>query len=509
MWRRLVPNARYVALAGVLLVAIALGGWLVAGLLKPWIEIAGIVGLVLIAVAIVLQPQQLKAALFGKRTRYGSNAVVVSLALLLIVALVNYLGTRYHARWDVTEQKQFSLSEQTIQILKGLDEPVQATLFFTPTHYNRLAAEDLMKEYALQSKHFSYRIVDPDADRVTALNYQVARDSTIIFERGDRREVTFGVDESDFTGTLLKVLSDEVRAVYFLTGHGERNPDVYDGTGCNTIKQVLESENYKVGTLSLAVGDAVPDDAVALVIAGPRQSLSQRELDILAAHVDNGGRLMVLYEPGMPDPLLGLLQRYGLDVRDDIVIEPTNAFFGDIASPVVMEYVYHQITKDLTGMPSWFPTARALHTADALPDTWNISQLANTSADAWAETAYLENAVDLNADEARGPLALAVAVEPGIAESGLGRLVVVGDADFVGDDALATVSSGLGNIDLFMNAIGWLSEQESLISIRPQEPENRTIVLTGPQANAIIYTGLLFAPLVLLAIGAYVWWKHR
>ncbi|NLG29286.1 MAG: GldG family protein [Chloroflexi bacterium] len=508
MWRRITSSARYVGLFGALILAVALGGWLVTSQLKPWIEILATAGAVLIALSVIMQPQRVKEALFGKRTRYASNAVVVSLAVMLIVALLNYLGARYHTRFDLTEDKQFTLSEQTVQILDGLQEPVKATLFYTPSHYNRASAEDLVKEYAQQSDQFSYQIIDPDAERVTALNYQVARDGTVIFERGDRREVTFGATESDFTGTLLKVLSDATRGVYFVSGHGELHPDVTDGTGCSSIKQVLESENYVVGTLSLAVTDAIPEDAVALVVAGPQQPFSQQEVDRLSRYLDEGGRLVVLYEPGMADPLLGLLARYGLEIQDDIVVEPTNAFYGDFASPFVTEYTYHHITKDLTGMPSLFPTARALHLLDPLPAEWSVTALAMTSGDAWAETAYRDAEVRADA-ETVGPIALAVAIEPSTTDTELGRLVVVGDADLIGDQLLASITGGLGNIDLFMNSIGWLSEEESLISIRPQEPTDRSVYLSGAQANSIIYTGLLFAPLAVLAIGAYVWWKHR
>jgi ABC-type uncharacterized transport system involved in gliding motility auxiliary subunit len=433
----------------------------------------------------------------------------MSVALLLIIALLNYLGTRYHARWDVTAEKQFSLSAQTIQVLDSVQDPVKVLLFFTPNNASLQSAEDLIKEYSVQCRQLTYKMVDPETDRVTALNYQVTRDGTIVFERGDRREVTFGSAESDLTSTLLKVLSDKVRAVYFLTGHGERNPDVADGSGCSSIKQVLESENYKVGTFTFAITDTVPSDAVALVIAGPSEPFTQLEIDLLATYVQNGGRLMVLYEPGMADPLNGLLQRYGLDIQDDLVVDPTNAFYGDIATPLVQDYVYHQITKDLTGLPSLFPTARAVQTMDSVPAEWTITQLASTSSDAWAETNYQSSDVNNDSTEAQGPLTLAVAVEPSASDTGLGRLVVVGDTDFMGDNVLSAVRGGIGNVDFFMNSVGWLAQEESLIAIRPQELADRTVALTGAQARGIIYSSLLFAPIVVLLIGAYVWWKHR
>jgi hypothetical protein len=60
-----------------------------------------------------------------------------------------------------------------------------------------------------------------------------------------------------------------------------------------------------------------------------------------------------------------------------------------------------------------------------------------------------------------------------------------------------------------MNAINWLAEEDALISIRPQQLEDRSIFLTLTQSRSIIYTSLLFAPIVVLLIGTYVWWKQR
>jgi len=148
--------SKYAALLGLACILVALGGWLVAGQAQLWVEILGIVGLLLVAITVLLQPAQVKAVLTGRQVRYGGNAVVMSIAFLLILGLLNYLGARHHQRWDVTAEKSFSLSEQTIQILKGLKEPVQVKLFFTPQAMGRAEAEDLIKEYAIRSNKLSY-----------------------------------------------------------------------------------------------------------------------------------------------------------------------------------------------------------------------------------------------------------------------------------------------------------------------------------------------------------------
>jgi ABC-type uncharacterized transport system involved in gliding motility auxiliary subunit len=132
----------------------------------------------------------------------------------------------------------------------------------------------------------------------------------------------------------------------------------------------------------------------------------------------------------------------------------------------------------------------------------------STSADAWAETSYRETQVRRDDNEAKGPLGLAAVVEPSTPDSRKGRLIIVGDADFVSNDILSSVSN-VGNLDLFMNAVNWLSTEEELITIRPKAPEDRQITLTAPQARAIIYSNIIFVPVLVLVAGGLVWWRRR
>ena len=510
MRERFAPYTRYAALLGLVFVVFALGAWLVASEAKLWMQIVGAVGILLVAVTVLLHPAETKAILTGRQARYGGNALLMSVAFLLIVGMVNYLGTRHHQRWDTTESKQFSLSEQTLQILRDLQEPVQVKLFFTPSHYNRTKAEDLVKEYAMRSNKFTYEFIDPDRQRREAMDYQINRDGTIVFEQGNRRELCFGVQEQDLTSALLKVTSDTPKKVYFLTGHQERDiQNTSDAGGYSLIAQTLRKENYQVSTFNLSVTDTIPSDMSVLVVAAPRHALSPEETERLRNYVANGGSLLILLKPGIADPLNGLLADYGIVLHDDLIIDPSRSFFGDIVTPLVDHYTFHQITKDLTGLTSVFPTARSIEKAETQPKEWNTQCLATTSNSSWAETDYHEKQVKLDKDERKGPLGLAVVVEPSTPGTGKGRLVVVGDADFVSDQLLKTVRGGVSNVDLFMNTVGWLAEEESLISIRPKPPEQHQVVLTPPQARAIIYSNILFLPLVILALGAVVWWNRR
>src|ERR1700747_478914 len=114
----------------------------------------------------------------------------------------------------------------------------------------------------------------------------------------------------------------------------------------------------------------------------------------------------------------------------------------------------------------------------------------------------------------QGPISVAAAVSPpststaGAAGEGPKpetRVVVYGDSDFAANAGLGIQ----GNRDLFMNTVGWLSQQENLIAIRPKESDDRRITLTATQQNNIMWLSLLVIPGVIFGSGVYSWWRRR
>ena len=87
-----------------------------------------------------------------------------------------------------------------------------------------------------------------------------------------------------------------------------------------------------------------------------------------------------------------------------------------------------------------------------------------------------------------------------------GRLVVVGDTDFIANDLAL---SPLGNADLFLNMVHWLTEDENLIAIRARDPEDRRITMTAGQLRNLVLLALVFLPGFFLVWGVAVWWSRR
>src|SRR5690606_31729247 len=108
-----------------------------------------------------------------------------------------------------------------------------------------------------------------------------------------------------------KLLFTTTRKIYFVAGHGEGDLSESGERGYSQIAEKLASEGIEHESLHLS-SQAIPEDAAALAILGPRRPYMQEEIDALRTWLEGGGRLLVALEPGFEDPLLlGLLEDHG------------------------------------------------------------------------------------------------------------------------------------------------------------------------------------------------------
>ena len=127
---------------------------------------------------------------------------------------------------------------------------------------------------------------------------------------GENREIVTLASEQALTGGLVRLLNPEKPVVYFLTGNGEHDIESPGDTAYTNVNQVLESKNYVVKTLNLQAANKIPDDARAIIVAGPLVPLSDNSVSLISDYMKKGGSLMVLSNPvpltqfgNKPDPL--------------------------------------------------------------------------------------------------------------------------------------------------------------------------------------------------------------
>ena len=502
--------APWVAGLGVLLL---LGAFVVYTLKEGpnWLPLALLgAGVVLILSYALFRPDEVRRALTGRQTKYGSNAVVLSIAFLGILFFINVLGIKYHKRFDLTKNKNYTLSQKTIQVIQNLKEPVEIIGFFSRDDSRQNQVRDLLDEYVYRSHgKIKYKFVDPDTNPGLARQYNITSYGVLLFKQGDRTQQTYGLDEEDITGALIKVTRKKPLVVYFTTGHKEHNPKAFDHEGYTNIARALGRDNYEVKTINLAtVTGTLPSDISVLVIAGPHTPFQPKEEKLVKEYLEKGGKLLLEVDPQMPVPISDTLKsHWGITYDNDVVIDPARAFFGDAATPAVTDYRFNSITKDLGGLTSLFPLARSIEISESKSPTITLSSLVETSDKSWGETNLKNKQAHYDpGKDIKGPLKLAVSA---VDVASKARIVAFGDSDFVSNQVLGTVQ-GSANPDLFLNSINWLTEEEGLIAIGPKPPETHFIrPITGVEQRILLYGLVILLPLVVLAAGVVVWLKRR
>jgi ABC-type uncharacterized transport system involved in gliding motility auxiliary subunit len=470
----------------------------------------------------------------GRGARYGTLSIVSIVVFLGILVAVNYLGARQNKRWDLTANQVFSLSDQTVKILRELEQPVNVIV------YERQDRQDMhrdrLDEFGYHTSQLKTEYVDPDREPARAQEAKIETLPTILIQYQGRTERVSSSNEQDLTNGLIKAITGQAKKVYFTQGHGEKDPASSDRAGYSTIAEALKQDNFTVESLLLVTQKTVPEDATIVVIAGPTTDFFPPEIEALKAYVARGGKVLVLLDPpakaGATQPLLAqFLTDWGIKAGNDVVLDASGVgqMLGTDASvPVAAQYPSHPITQGFRVLTA-YPMSRSMSPVEGGSNSHVAQPLVNTSRESWAESdiASLSSGngqVEFNPDKGdqRGPITLAAAVSapatvtppkpanaspdatetPSTPET---RIVAVGDSDFASNMAIGVS----GNRDMFMNSLNWLAQQENLIAVRPRQPQDQRLTLTANQQNRIMILSLFIIPGLVFATGVYTWWRRR
>jgi ABC-type uncharacterized transport system involved in gliding motility auxiliary subunit len=498
MIRRLLDWGGYLGLGVLLATAIltfVYPAWMTR--LRWWTLLAA--GVLMVLASLLARVEDFRG-LFGHRTtKYGANTAVAIALVLGVTVVVQALSFQHSVRKDLTENKRFSLSPQTIQLLRGLKTDVNAVAFYRGDQPGKPVAEDLLKQYARYSNgKLTWKSVDPDREPGLARRYGVESYGTIVLETKAKSEKVLDAEEEKLTNGLVKVTREGKRVVYVVQGHGEAEVSNTERPGFSEAKSAMEKSNYDVKPLVLAREGKVPADAVVVILPGPRNDLFPPELEALDTYIGRGGKVLAMVNPFQNEGFKKYLVKYGFQLDDDLVIEtnPIGRLFGiGPEVPIVQQYESHPITRDMGGVTTLFPLTRSVAALKTPPKGVNVQLLARTSPESWGETnrADLERGVAKpDPQDLKGPLAVAA-----VATIEKARIVVYGTSNIAANQFLNIQ----GNRDFFLNTVSWLAEEEDQISIRPKDVKQTPVFMSENQAKAVFFLPVVVLPALVLAGG--------
>lgn len=499
-------------LAGLALLATII----LAGILREFslpIQISLAIFVISIAVYGITNPDAIKKFFGGRQAKHGSNALILTLAVLGIITVINLVAYKNQVKVDLTEDKTNTLADESVEILKSFDERIEADAFFSSVSSSKASAETLLNNFKSSSNgKFNYQFIDPNEDPLAAKNAGITRDGSIVLKYNTSQEIVTSITEQEITSALIRLKTPEEKIVYSLTGHGEWGfDDNSEQSSYSYAKSELTSKNYVIKELNLLAENKIPEDATIIIIAGPVKPLSEVEVKLLDEYVLKGGSLIVLYEPSVmtefgetEDPLNAyLLSNFGVSFVDDMVLS------NEVDPPstaVAAEYGNHPITTKLQNIVTVFPTARSIEIEE--DNIFEITELIFTSDQSWSETNMQgllngEYGLDPEIDHS-GPITIAITLSDNQSGS---RVVLFGDADFASN----LMYRMYANSNLFLNSVDWAANQDEIINLTAKQQTSRTIITPNLYLqNAILLGVVIIIPLAIIIAAIFIFIKrHR
>jgi ABC-type uncharacterized transport system involved in gliding motility auxiliary subunit len=485
------------------------------------------------------------------------NLVLQAALFLSLFGGLNYVALRFHWRYDLSQHRRYSLSPETVSYLGELKRPVHIVVTLTGTSDNADAVQayrdvqNLLREYLYASS----TNVDPKAGRDGRISveyldvYQHRREAealgvdqpdVVLLICGENHRTLRVTDlyeytnkggpgstplrsafkgEQTLTAGILDVSDREKKKIYFLSGHGEMNPDdVRPPRGLSGLTDELRQRNFDLEGLDLSLTKRVPKDARLILIASPQGRFQPFEVELLRQYLTaEAGRIILTLDPEVDPSLNSLFGDWGVRVDDDVVRENDPQYYTELGELVIRGLdEKHPITKSLVDYGFYIrisPPRSVRPDPDRPPDNaLRVTTLAASSKSSWGEFGYR-----LKADTAytpgtdlKGPLGVVVASER-VSAGSLpfsvpgGRLVVIGCGDVFSNRRLADRGCQV----LALNSINWAVDRDTQLHFPPRPIERFQLSLSREDLAKLRLGLLLVLPGAIGLLGIAVHWTRR
>ena len=491
------------------------------------------VSMTALALFLTVQSIQKRRYSFSRRTfsmgAYSTGLIAAAVGIILIANLV--LG-ELPASWvsvDVTSQKLYSLTEQTREYVKTIDQDVTIYVIVSEENRDTILAQTLQR-YDDLSEHIRVEYVDPNVNprfytqytsENTSLNslILVSDKRNAVIDYNDIYETDYDYDyytggyssnttgydgEGQITSALDKVLTDDVPRMYMTQGHGEASLSA-------TFTNALKKENTEYESINLMDYEEIPEDAACLLINAPTGDFSPDDTEKVTGYLERGGNVILVtgIAEGETPNLDALCGYMGLEMAEGLVVEQDQSNYYRNPYYLLPNMSYSSYTAGLSGQCYVFaPFAQGILIQDESREDIAYTQFLTTSDSAFAKAdlSNLEN-YEKGESDREGPFALGVSAVKTLEDGGEATLVMYGCEQIFSDEANVMVSGA--NQVMFTNTISAFAKHEVSISIPAKS--YAVSYLMVPQSRVVLLGVLLTVvlPLGCLAAGFVIWFRRR
>ncbi len=457
------------------------------------------------------------------------RTILIILILIGIFIVVNlYVRSLNLAQIDITKDKLYSLTDTSKNAVKYINNDIHIYVWGIDEISTTV---DLLKQYNSENKKITYKVITRDKDKDFVEKYYLEDDSPLILiianegSKNERTDYVYATDlqsydasynlvdvtEQKVTNSILRVNSDEIPIVYFLSGTGFDNTDI---SSTKYFKQYVSNFGL-YDTKDLSVTNAkefdIPKDCSVLVLPSVESDINKTVATKIKKYITNGGNILILNNSflknkGKLTNYQSILDLYGITMPKNYIIEDSDHMISSTSSYMLGTLsLTHQITRNIKKEPVlYFPGTIEF-------DTKKIGSLKVTYSP-FLQSSSNANAKDFetgNLDK-NGNYIIGATVTKNVADGVNSNAVVFSTQTSFSD--LSATDLGYNNYPLFffteeviMNSVAYLADKGEYYSISKLDNSIVTTnIVTTDNQDYIIRTVISMVPIFIACIGVIV-----
>jgi gliding-associated putative ABC transporter substrate-binding component GldG len=479
----------------------------------------------------------------------------ISFSTILVIAIllmVNLLGDQFFFRLDLTEDKQYTLSKATKDILKSLEDPITVTAYFSenlPSNVSQAKNDvlDYLTEYSRISNHnLVYKFIDPSSDdkleaeamqngiRPVMINVrekdQVKQQKAylgLVIEMRDQKEIIPFVQpgaalEYALSSSIKKVSLQDKPLIGIVQSNGEAEIE--------EIQQVDAglSVLYDVQSIDL-LNDINNQSYSTVALINTKDSLNSDDLKILDNYLETGGNILIAMNSVIGDftnatgsvnniGLFEWLKSKGITVGENFVIDSNcskisvqqqQGFFRYQSSvsfpylPIISNFADHPITKGIEAVVMEFASSIEYNQIDT-SSTFTPLAFTSKKSNKYDAPLYFEIQKQWKtSDFTEESIVVGGVLENKNKNGTTSRICLFSDGDFsVGGKGQDQKRVPDDNVNLLINSIDWMTDDTGLIDLRTKGIKYRPIdELEDSEKTFLKYLNFLLPIILVLLYG--------
>ncbi len=471
-----------------------------------------------------------------KWLRETSLTILLVVIILSVFILINAIFKNLNlSPIDFTQEKIYTLSEDSKNEIKGIEQNVQ--MYFFGYNENSTAVS-LGNQYHNENDKISVQVITTSERPDLATQFGVSStDQLVAVSSNQRYKIiesndmytydsstykTIDITEQKLTNALLDVTIAKKPQIYFLSGHGEYG--ISSSSYMYTLSQYITNEVNDVSTIDLLSAD-MPEICDVLVIANPTKDFQVIETEKIQNYINNGGKIVWMQDPyiNIKDynesnftNVNKILSQYGISFSKGIVCEQSAenmvAGYPDLIIPTMS---YNEIVKDLyTDGTIIIPDAGKINNAsDETLESLGVTatQFLKTTSKAFYKESISQNSTYLTkeANDVEGTFTLGETLTKKLENDKTSTLVAFSNVFFVTNVRIqissqtTTPISLRNNKDIILNTIAYLSNREDSIRIR-KDTGVVTFATATKKQDTIVKSIIFGIPVAIIIIGIII-----